>query len=124
MSASERNDGGDPAGAADRELFERVGYARAEADGAEQALAAHRARRQELVRQNEAVDVECKQLERELLHKLSAWRKLDDQTQNVDTQVQQFRAVTGSLTYRLAAAMLRVVNRVRRLVTFAWLRRK
>jgi hypothetical protein len=117
MSAPERIDRGDQA-ADDRELFERVGYARAGVDGAEQTLAAHRARREELVRQNEVVVAECQQLERELLQKLSAWRKLDDQTQNVETQVQQFRAVTGSFTYRLVVALLRGINRVRNLVTF------
>jgi len=123
MSAPERIDGGDPAAASTREHFERLGYARAEVDGAEKALAAQRQKRQELSRQNEVVETECKQLERELLQKLAFWRKLDEHTQTVDTLLPQFRAVTGSFTYRAAAALLRTINRLRRAISFGWLRR-
>jgi hypothetical protein len=123
MSAPEHIDEGEPAMAAERDLFERIGYARAESDGAEQTLARLRARHQDFLRQIDVVETECRRLERELLEKLSTWRKLENDQQGLDDVLPQVRAITTSHTYRYTAALLRIVNRTRWVLTFGWLRR-
>ena len=123
MSAPEHIDEGEPATAAERELFVRIGRAAAEAEAAEQALARLRARHQDLLRQIDVVETECGKLEHELLQKLSAWHEREDDQQDMDDLLAQVRAVTTSFTYRVVARLLQVVNLTRSVLTFGWLRR-
>lgn len=135
MNRPERTE--EPVPAAEYERHEAIGYLRCELDQAERTLATLRARKQELLRQialadNEQRDAERaldahraelrrqldvvaaenQALERELLERLAAWRKLDEATVRVDEIVPQLRAVTGSFTYRCVAGLLHLVNRV------------
>lgn len=119
MTAPEHIDEGEPATAAERDLFVRIGWVGAEADAAEQTLARMRARHQDLLRQIEVVEAECCKLEHELLERLSKWRELESEQQDMDDLLPQIRAVTTSFTYRVVANLLRIVN----LLTFGWLRR-
>jgi len=123
MSAAKRVDEAEPATAAERAVFESIGHARGEADCTEQMLARLRARQQELLRQIDVVEAECRTLERALVEKLGSWRKFDEGNQRMDEVLPQFRAVTGSFTYRAVSALLHLVNRVRWWLTFGWLRR-
>ncbi len=102
--------------AAERERFELIGYSRCEADEAERLLADLRHKLQTLRSQIAAVEAENRTLERELLQQLGTWRKLDDANQRVEEILPQLRVVTGSLTYRLCAGLLAVLNRGRRLL--------
>ncbi len=104
----------EPMPASERELFERIGYSRCEADQVEQMLLRLRNKRQEMASQILAVEAENAILERELLQKLDTWKGRDEALQRVEDVLPQIKAVTGSLTYRLVLAMLRGVNRVRR----------
>lgn len=101
---------------ADRDTHERIGYGRCEADQADKTLAELQKKRDLLARQIDAVEAENRNLERELLHKLGTWRKLDDATQRVDDVLPQLKAVTGSLTYRGVAKLLGAVNRARKVL--------
>jgi len=94
----------------------QVRHAHGIVDEAGRTLAALRHRQQDLRKQIAAVDAENRLLERELLQQLSQWRRLDDATQRVEDVLPQLKAVTGSLTYRLVAGMLGLVNRVRRAI--------
>ena len=94
----------------------RLDHARGAADEAERTLAALQQRQQDLRRQIGAVTAENRLLERELLQQLGQWRKLDDANQRVEDVLPQLKTVTSSLTYRLVAGMLAVVNRVRRAI--------
>lgn len=114
MSRPRRVDEEAPIGA--KELAERVGYARCEADEAERTLEALRQRQQDLRRQIAAVDAENRTLERDLLQQLGQWRKLDDGQQRVEELLPQLKSVTSSLTYRLVAGLLTRINRVRAFV--------
>jgi ABC-type phosphate transport system auxiliary subunit len=98
------------------DLAERVGYARAQADGAADRLAAIEARRDELERQIAVVEHHTDALERELAKKLDRWRTIDGQAARVDQQVAAFHATTQSFTYRLVAFVLRGLNRGWRLL--------
>ena len=99
-----------------RELFERIGYARCELDRIELELTKLVERRQALQKHTEVVRAENETLELDLLQRLTRWQMLDDVNQRVENVMPQLRAVTGSLTYRLVAKMLAVVNRLRRAV--------
>ena len=123
MSAPERIDEGDQARAAERDLVVRIARARADADGAEQTLARLRARHQDLLRQIDVVETECRKLERELLAKLSTWCKSEYTQQGMEDLLPRVWAVTNSLTYRVVARLLRIVNRTLWVLTFGWLRR-
>ncbi len=118
-----RNDEGDASNAGDRELHERVGAARADAERAQLELVRLRAKSAELERQIGIVGDENQNLERALIQKLTSWRKLDDANVRAEEVLPQLRAVTGSLTYRLVYGVLRIGNRVLGVLTLRFLRR-
>jgi septal ring factor EnvC (AmiA/AmiB activator) len=120
MSRPLRSDEGEPSAAPGSE---RAAYARGEIDRTEQELERLRARSAELQRQIDVVNAENEHLERELVQKLTTWRKLDDANLRVDEVLPQLRAITGSLCYRICRVLLHGVNRVLGVVTLRFLRR-
>lgn len=116
--------------AAERALHERVGYVRCEVEAArarvtelERTKADLLSRQDELSRQIEVVQGEVDERRRELEERLGAWCSLDDVDQRLGVDViKRIDGVRSSVSYRLTAGFLMVVNKVRRLVTLQWLR--
>ena len=104
----------EPTPATERDLFERIGYSRCEVEQAERVLSQLQGKHQEMTRQIQVVEAENACIERELLRKLDTWKGRDEALQRVEDVLPQLKAVTGSLTYRAVHALLRSVNRVRR----------
>lgn len=115
----------------DSTLFEQIGYTRREVDEArarlrelERTRDELRGRRDELARQIEFVQGETDALRKQLAERLGTWCQWDDADQRAASVelVRRVDEVRSSTTYRLTAGLLLVVNKVRRFVTFAWLR--
>lgn len=117
--------------AAERELYEQVGYlrcqvdeARARLDELERTKVDLAARRIEMQRQVAVLEEEVALRRQELAERLGLWCSLDDIDQRTGATdiIKKIDAVRSSTTYRLAAGMLRIVNVVRGFVTLRWLR--
>ena len=117
--------------AAERELYEQVGYVRCQCDAAratlldlERSKVELLARQDEVARQIEVVRAEIEARRKELEERLGVWCGLDelDLRTGATDLIKRVDAVRSSLTYRVAAMALAVVNKVRRFVTLQWLR--
>lgn len=111
------------AGVPPAELSEEIGFARGSVQHNEQELARLRALLADLQRQVRAVELETADLERELVRKLAVWRRFDEQNLRADEILPEFRAVTGSITYRAVRLLQRAVDRGWALLTLRAFRR-
>jgi hypothetical protein len=119
--------------AKERELHERVGYVRCQVDHArdelrdlEATLADHVRQGEEMSRQLEVVRAHIAVRRQELTERLGEWCALDDidQRTSATDAFKKIDAVRSSLTYRVTAALLAAINRIRSLVTLQWLRNR
>ena len=114
-------------GATERELHEWAGYVRCELDAARAQLAALQQQQQELLQQRTVVEREVEALRLELEAKLRDWCELDDLDVRHDRlggTIARLESVRRSLTFRVTMGLLSIVNELRWLVTFGWLRRR
>lgn len=116
--------------AAEREVYERIGYTRREVEEARARLRELernrdelRSRKEDLSRQIDVVRAEVEALRAQLTERLGAFCALDDVDQRTASVeiVRRIEAIRASATYRITAGVLAVVNRLRGVVTFAWL---
>jgi hypothetical protein len=105
-------------------LDEQFGYQRCEIDRDQAALHKMQEQQRKLKHDIQAIKNENELLESQLLQELTTWRSLDDANTHASKVIPTINAITSSMTYRLVAAILRILRSVTRLATFGWLRKE